>query len=109
MHCFRRNCLRQGPAQMERYNLLCTPEPMGSHIHFSVMMRGIKQHIFVSSTSVDSDARQRLSTSEAALYVAQNVHRFVDAAIAKIGDGLAQSIMLDEEDPVLPRTRRRAR
>ncbi|MEO8374685.1 MAG: hypothetical protein ABI471_05640 [Sphingomonas bacterium] len=94
---------------MKNYNVICTPEPMGSHIHFSVMMRGIKQHIFVSSTSVDSDARQRLSSSEAALYVAQNVHRFVEAAIAKLGDGLAQSIMLDETDRVLPRTRRRAR
>lgn len=82
---------------------------MGSHIHFSVMMRGIKQHIFVSSTSVDSDARQQLSASEAALYVAQNVHRFVEAAIAKVGDGLAQSIMLDEHDRLLPRRKRRAR
>ena len=94
---------------MESYSLICTPEPLGSHIHFSVMMRGIKQHIFVSSVSVDSDARQRLSSSEAALYVAQNVHRFVEAAIAKVGDGLAQSVTLDENDRVLPRTRRRAR
>lgn len=94
---------------MENYNLLCTPEPLGSHIHFSVMLRGIKQHIFVSSVSVDSDARQRLSSSEAALYVAQNVHRFVEAAIAKVGDGLAQSVTLDENDRVMPRTRRRVR
>ena len=82
---------------------------MGSHIHFSVMMRGIKQHIFVSSTSVDSDARQRLSSGEAAHYVAQNVRRFVEAAIAKAGDGLAQSITLDENDRLLPGRKRRAR
>ena len=94
---------------MESYNLICTPEPMGSHIHFSVMMRGIKQHIFVSSRSIDSDARQRLSSSEAAHYVAQNVHRLVEAAIAKVGDGLAQSITLDETDRLLPPARRRAR
>ena len=87
---------------MESYSVICTPEPLGSHIHFAVMMRGIKQHIFVSSESVDSDARQRLSSSEAALHVAKNVRRFVEAAQAKAGDGSAQSITLDENDRLLP-------
>jgi hypothetical protein len=92
---------------MESYSLICTPEPLGSHVHFSVMMRGIRQHIFVSSVSIDSDARRQLSSSEAALHVARNVQRFVEAAQAKAGDGLAQSITLDENDRLLPRKKRR--
>jgi len=89
---------------MESYHLICMPEPLGGHIHFSVMTQGIKQHIFVSSVSVDSDARQRLSSSEAALHVAQNVQRFVEAARAKVGDALARSITLEEDDCVMQRT-----
>ena len=83
---------------MNSYNLICSPETLGGHVHFSVMMRDIKRHIFVSSVSVESDARQRLCGSEAAIYVMQNIRRFVDAARAKIGDGTAQSITLDESD-----------
>lgn len=89
---------------MNSPSLICAPECLGAHIHFSVMMRGIKQHIFVSAASVDRDARQRLSTSEAASHVAQNVRRFVDAAEAKGRDGVAETIMLDENDRLLPHT-----
>jgi hypothetical protein len=87
---------------MESYSLICTPEPLGNHIHFSVMTQGVTQHIFVSAVSIESDARQRLSNSEAALHVANNVQRFVEAAHAKDRNGLAQSITLDENDPLQP-------
>ena len=87
---------------MESYSLICMPEPLGNHIHFSVMMRGIMRHIFISSVSIESDARQRLSSNEAALHVAKNVQRFVEAAREKAGDALAQSITLDENDRLQP-------
>jgi len=93
------------PAQeeaMASYRCICRPECLGDHIHFSVMIRGIKQHIFVSAASVNYDARQRLSNDEAAIHVEQNMRRFVDAARAKAGDGVAASITLDEDDRLLP-------
>lgn len=89
---------------MNSSNVICMPECLGAHIHFSVMMRGIKQHVFISATSVDRDARQRLSTGEAVIHVVQNMQRFVDAARAKGRDGAAESITLDENDHLLPCT-----
>jgi hypothetical protein len=65
------------------------------------MIRGIKQHIFVSAASVNCDARQRLSNDEAAIHVEQNMRRFVDAARAKVGDEAAGSVTLDEDDRLL--------
>ena len=86
---------------MASYSCICTPECLGDHIHFSVMIRGIKQHIFVSAASVDCDARQRLSSNEAAIHVERNMERFVEAARAKARDGMAESIILDENDRLL--------
>jgi len=89
---------------MANYRCICRPECLGDHIHFSVMIRGIKQHIFVSAASVNYDARQRLSNDEAAIHVEQNMRRFVDAARAKVGDDAAGSITLDENDRLVPDT-----
>jgi len=89
---------------MSSYRCICRPECLGDHIHFSVMIRGIKQHIFVSAASVNYDARQRLSNDEAAIHVEQNMRRFVDAARAKAGDAATGSITLDEADRLLSDT-----
>jgi len=89
---------------MASYRCICRPESLGDHIHFSVMIRGIKQHIFVSAASVNYDARQRLSNDEAAIHVEQNMRRFVAAARAKAGNGTAGSITLDEDDRLVSNT-----
>lgn len=83
---------------MDRYDFISPPESMGGHVHFSVKMRGIKQHVFVSTLFVESDARRLLSRGEAANYVTQNTRRFVDAARQKIGQGPTGPITLDEND-----------
>jgi hypothetical protein len=85
-------------SQMDCYAFILPPESLGGHVHFSVKMRGIDQHIFVSTILVESDAGRMLGRGEAANYVMRNTRRFVDAAQQKIGQGPTGPITLGEGD-----------
>ena len=87
-------------SQMDCYPFVLPPESLGGHVHFSVKMRGIDQHIFVSTILVESDAGRMLSRGEAANYVMRNTRRFVDAARQKIGQSPTGPITLGEGDPL---------
>lgn len=83
---------------MDRYNFISPPACVGGHIHFSVRMRGINQHVYVSTVFIESDARRLLNQSEAANHVRQNTRRFVDAARQKIGREPTGPITLKQGD-----------
>lgn len=73
---------------MKEYMFVASPKSVDGHVHFSVMMHDLTQHVFASTILVESDAHKLLSRAEAEAYVTLHVRRFVDAA-RKIRDRTA--------------------
>jgi len=102
MWAFARIVLAEQPSpqasQMDCYSFVFPPESLGGHVHFSVRLPDLEQHIFVSTVLVEADAGRMLSRGEAADYVMRNVQRFVDAAGRKIEQGPRRPVTLGEGD-----------